>query len=168
MRGERIQERGEDRGERRGERREERREERRGERRGEKREERGEKRREERGERRGERRGEEREDKTEQRRDERREGREDDPGPKFPDWFRAWGVCMLCTRHVSAFEFVAPIRFLLLVAVTLAMRDRVCRARFQSARFRAKQKGTQASKRFAEAASAAALGSSARSRVRLQ
>ena len=69
---------------------------------------------------------------------------------------------------MSAFEFVAPIRFLLVVVVTLAMRDRVCRASLESARFRAKQKGTQTAKRFAEAASAAALGSSARSRVRLQ
>ena len=80
-RGEKREERGEARGERREER-----GERGGDRgeRGERRVETGEKR-EERGEGRGEERGEEK-------RKRREERRQDDPGPKFPDWWRAWGV----------------------------------------------------------------------------
>ena len=93
----------EERGER-GESREERREEtreKRGEEKGGERKRRGERRGEERRgeERRGERRGERREERRERReerqreRGERREERrQDDPGPKFPDWCRAWGV----------------------------------------------------------------------------
>ena len=95
--GERSREEREERREERGEetRGEERRgEERRGEERGERREERGEEREER----------EQREDRTERRekresrredRTERRERREDDPGLKFPDWCRAWGVVIL-------------------------------------------------------------------------
>ena len=115
---------GEERGEqerraRRGERRaREKREERREERREGRRE-----RREERGEEGGEQERRERREKRRERKGERSEDRrgkrrEDDPGPKFPDWFRAWGVIILAMYvSVSAFGFVDPIRFLLSVPV---------------------------------------------------
>ena len=85
----------------------------RGEWRGEERREKG----EERGERRGER-GESREEKRgRERRGERSEDRrgkrrEYDPGPEYPDWFRAWGVLILAVYvSVSALGFVDPVRF---------------------------------------------------------
>ena len=38
--------------------------------------------------------------------------KEDHPGPRYPDWFRAWGVVILAVYvSVSAFGFVDPIRF---------------------------------------------------------
>ena len=87
---------------------ERRREEERRERRGERKEDRGE-RREERREERGKERGEKREERREKRGQERKE---DDPGPKYPNWFRAWGVIILAVHvSVSAFGFVDPIRF---------------------------------------------------------
>ena len=43
--------------------------------------------------------------------------REDDPGPKYPDWFRAWGVTILAVYvSVSAFGFVDPIRFIPIIS----------------------------------------------------
>ena len=67
---------------------------------------------------RGERRerGEKRDEEKErgEKRDEEKEGggERDDPGPTSPKWFRSWGVIIIvCTWHVSAFGFVAPIWF---------------------------------------------------------
>ena len=43
---------------------------------------------------------EEKREKRDERREKREERRQDDPGPKFPDWCRAWGV-IIFAMYVS-------------------------------------------------------------------
>ena len=52
--------------------------------------------------------------------DRRGRRREDDPGPKYPDWFRAWGVIILAVYvSVSAVGFVDPVSFFVYMSCSL-------------------------------------------------